>query len=101
MAGYCHPKSNSAGKALRGFIADVLYARADLLGINPQIYVDRRPRVELAHRLGIALVAFELRVDFVVDTRGKRGEAVDSVLPCDKRFNRTRASVREINDRAP
>src|SRR5438132_1175410 len=64
-----------------------------LFGINPQIYIHRRPRIELTHRFGVALVPIELCVDFVINTGGKRGEAVNSVLPGDERLHRARAGI--------
>src|SRR5882724_3266256 len=35
-------------------------------GINTQIDIHLRTSVELAHRLGVALMALELRIDFIV-----------------------------------
>src|SRR5882724_7163370 len=71
-----------------------------LLRVDPQIDVDLRPRIELADRLGIALVTLELCVNFVVHVWRNRRKPVIPVRAHDKRLYRASAGVGEINYRA-
>jgi len=68
------------------------------MGVDFKDQVDLGAVVELAYRFGVALVVVELRVDFVVDGAGERGEAVRAVLADDVGLDGARARVGHIDD---
>jgi hypothetical protein len=71
---------------------------AGLAGVNLQVNVDLGAVVELADGLGIALMAFVLGVDLVVDGAGKGGEAIGAIGSDDVAFDGAGAAVGEVND---
>src|SRR5580692_10140445 len=73
-------------------------ATPGLLRINSQDDVGCFSIVELAHRLGLALLAFILGVNFVVDVRGKLREVVCAVSADDVTFHRMGAGIGEVDD---
>src|ERR1700678_4796149 len=77
------------GAHLRGVVS----ATGGSAGADAQVDVDLGAVVELADRFGIALVAVELGVDFVVHGAGECGEAIGAVLADDVGLNRARAGV--------
>lgn len=75
------------------------YLATLLLGADFEVDVDLRAVVELADGFSVALVAFELGVDFVVDV-GEAREAVGAVIANDVGFYGVRARVGEVDDGA-
>src|SRR6266403_235041 len=71
--------------------------RSAIVDLEIDIYL--LPIVELADRLGVALVAVELGVNLVVDIRGERWEAVDAIVANDIGLNRARARIGQVDDR--
>ena len=68
------------------------------VGVDLEDHVDLGSIVELAYRFGVALVAVELRVDFVVDGTGERREAIGAILTDDVGLDGARARVGHIDD---
>lgn len=71
--------------------------KMDLFGRHFQDHVHLGTVVELAKRLGVALRAFVLGVDLVVNGRRKGRKAIGSVLAYDVRSNGTCAGICNVN----
>jgi hypothetical protein len=71
-----------------------------LLEVNPQDDINPCVVVKFFHRLRIAYLAFELRIDFIIKIEGKSGEAICAVWARDVGFHRVGVGIGKVNHRA-
>ena len=70
---------------------------SDSLHFNSEDDIDLLAVIKLAESLGVALLAFVLRIDFKLDIRGELRETIRTIRPDNVSGHRVGAGIRKVN----